>query len=163
MYKSFIYLTQSREYTYRPIVFLISFVIFFENRFNELLKLWCMKKATMYLFSLITWTRISSTWDVTFGSSFSSSFNVWSKNVYWKEKFGLSSFEILPLIALKFGWFLYFKISAFIGSKSFKLKPSVFSLGKCFDRYFNSIVKVIIETFQNFLLSVIELVLMLAK
>ena len=78
------------ENTYQPIVFLISFVIFFEKKGstsayfnevgkveldNELLKLWCMKKATMSLFSLITLTGISFMRDVFFGSSFSSSFN----------------------------------------------------------------------------------------
>ena len=60
-YTSFIYLTQRRENTYRSMVFLICFVIFFETDLalayfyavgklvldNELLKLWCMKKATM--------------------------------------------------------------------------------------------------------------------
>ena len=91
IYKSLIYFTQSRENTYQAIVFLISFAIFFEEKgltsayFNEvgkveldteLLKLWCMKKAAMSLFSLIALTGISFTRDVFFGSSFSSSFNV---------------------------------------------------------------------------------------
>ena len=51
---------------------------------NELLKLWGMKKATMSLFYLVTLTGTSFTWDVFSGSSFSSSFNVWSKDVYSK-------------------------------------------------------------------------------
>ena len=51
---------------------------------NELLKLWCMKKATMSLFSLITLTGISFSWDVFFGANFSSSFNVLSMDVYLK-------------------------------------------------------------------------------
>ena len=57
-------------------------------------------------------------------------FNFWSKDAYLKEEFGLSNFEILPLIAIKVEWFIYFKIAASTGSKIFKLKPFVFSLGK---------------------------------
>ena len=71
---SFIYLTQSRKHTYWPIVFLIGFVIVSGNMFdigifqnsgkaeldNELLKLY-LKKATMFLFSLITLTGVSFT------------------------------------------------------------------------------------------------------
>ena len=94
---------------------------------NELLKLWCMKKAITSLFSFVTLTGISLTWDVFFGSSFASSFKVWSKDVYSKWKFGLSSFEVLPLIAFKLGWFLYFKIVASTESKILKLKPFVIS------------------------------------
>ena len=97
---------------------------------NDLLKLWCMKKATMSLFSLITFTGISFSWDVFFRSYFSSSFNFWSKDVYLREEFGLSNFEILPLIAIKVEWFIYFKIAASTGSRIFKWKPFVFSLGK---------------------------------
>ena len=41
-------------------------------------------------------------------------------------KLGLSSFEILPLIAFKLERFLCFKIAASTGSKRFKLKPFVF-------------------------------------
>ena len=89
-----------------------------------------MKKATMFLFSLISLTAVSFTWDVFFGSIFSSSFNVWSKDVYSKEKFGLSSFEILPLIAFKLRWFFCFKIAASTGSKRFKLKPFIFTVSK---------------------------------
>ena len=100
IYKSLIYLAQSRENTYQPIVFLISFVIFFEKKGstsayfnevgkveldNELLKLWCMKKATMSLFSLITLTGISFMRDVFFGSSFSSSFN-FDQRMYIENK-----------------------------------------------------------------------------
>ena len=58
---------------------------------------------------------------------FSSSFNVWSKDLYSKWKFRLSSFDILPLIAFKLEQFLYFEIAASIGSKRFRLKPFFFS------------------------------------
>ena len=66
---------------------------------KELLKVWCIKKATMSIFYLITWTGIWFIWDAFFGSNFLSSFNVWSKHVYSKWKFGFSSSDILPLIA----------------------------------------------------------------
>ena len=66
---------------------------------NELLKLWCIKKATMSIFTLVTLTGISFIWDAFFGSNFFSSFNVWSKHVWSKWKFGLSSSDILLLIA----------------------------------------------------------------
>ena len=52
---------------------------------NELLKLWCMKKATMSLFSLINLTGISFIRDVFFGSSFSSSFN-FDQRMYIENK-----------------------------------------------------------------------------
>ena len=58
-----------------------------------------------------------------FGSNFSSFFNVRSKDVYSERKFELSIVDILPLIAFKPGWFLYFEIVASMGSKRFKLKP----------------------------------------
>ena len=57
-------------------------------------------------------------------------FDLRSKDVYSKWKFGLSSFAILPPIAFKLRRFLYFQITAYIGSKRFKLKPFVFFLGK---------------------------------
>ena len=82
-----------------------------------------MKKPTIFLFSFITLTGISVTWDVSFRSSFSSSFDVWSKDVYSKI---LNSFEILRLIAFKLGWLLYFKIADSTWSK----RPFVLSLGK---------------------------------
>ena len=46
---------------------------------------------------------------------------VWSKDVYSKWKFGLSSFYILPLIAFKLELFSYFEIEASIGSKRFTI------------------------------------------
>ena len=55
---------------------------------------------------------------------------MFDQRMYIQKKFGLSSFGILPLIAFKLGRFLYFKIAASRGSKRFKLKPFVFSLGK---------------------------------
>ena len=64
---------------------------------NKLSKLWCMKKATMPLFSFITLTGISFTWNALFGSNVSNLFNVWFKDVYLNWKLGLSSFDILPL------------------------------------------------------------------
>ena len=94
---------------------------------NELLK---VKKATISSFSLITLTGISFTWDAFFGSNYSSSFKVWSKDIYSKLKFRLSSFDILPLIAFKLGPFLCFKIAVSKGSKIFKLKLFAFFLGK---------------------------------
>ena len=83
-----------------------------------------------YKFSLITLTGVSFTWDAFFGSSFSSSFSVWSEDVYSKKKFGLSSFEILPVMAFKLGRSLYVKIAASTRSKRFKLNPFILSLGK---------------------------------
>ena len=62
------------------------------------------------------------------GSEFSSSFNVWSEDVYSDLKRGLSNLDILLIIAFKFEWFLYFKISASIGFKRWKLKSFCFSL-----------------------------------
>ena len=50
----------------------------------------------MSLSSLITLPGI-------FGSNFSSSFNAGYNNVHSKRKFGLCSFDILPLIAFKGG------------------------------------------------------------
>ena len=84
----------------------------------------------MSLFSLITLTGISFTWDAFFGSNYSSSFKVWSKDIYSKRKLGLSSFDILHLITFKFGQFLYFEIAVSTGSKIFKLKPFALFLGK---------------------------------
>ena len=89
----FINLTQSRENTYWPIVFLIGFVILSENMFGIGIFQHSGKsgtwqwviKATMFLFSLITLVGVSFTWNVFVEFNFSSSFNVWSKDVYSKE------------------------------------------------------------------------------
>ena len=63
-----------------------------------------------------TLTGISFPWYTSFGSKFSSSFNVWSKDEYSKWT---PSFDMLPLIAFKLRWFLYFEIAASTGSNRF--------------------------------------------
>ena len=50
---------------------------------------------------------------------------MFDQRMYIQKKFELSSFQILLII----GWFSYFKTTAATGSKRFKLKPFVFSLG----------------------------------
>ena len=87
------------------------------------------EKAIICLFSLITLTGMSITCNYFFETNFSSSFSVWSKNVYSKWKLGLSRFEVLPLVAFKLEW-LYFEIAASTGSQRFTLKRFVFVIGK---------------------------------
>ena len=87
-----------------------------------------MKKATVLFFPLI----LTDIWSIEM-LKFLSSRNIWSKVVYSKVKFGLSSFDILHLIAFKFGWFLFFEIPASLRSKRFKLKPFVFFIREVYN------------------------------
>ena len=101
---------------------IISFAIFFENRLdivyfnavrkveldNELLKLWCMEKATITLFSMIT-LKVYHSLPVAF------------LDLTFRVFLMFELYYLLPLIAFMLGWFLYFEIAAFIGSKIIKL------------------------------------------
>lgn len=77
-----------------------------------------MKKLKCLLFPLIILTGVLFTWDVFYVSNLSSSFNVWFEDVYSKWKFGVPSFDVLPLTAFKLGWFLYFdRLQLILGLK----------------------------------------------
>ena len=105
---SFIDVTQN---TYRPIATFINFAIFFEIRFhilthwekrNLIIRLEVMMYEKSYnIFIFFDFLKGMSF--VSFGSNFSSFFNVRSKDVYSERKFELSIVDILLLIAFKPG------------------------------------------------------------